>query len=267
MIVIHWQTVHRKHRPAHSRVGPQVRPLIAPSNGHIQSPMDITGDAHDKQICTVNQSLGLGDRDDSGCCWTFLDAPNSSLLSHRLRSGLRLCFYINLALSLGTQLGCAGAAPNHDVTTSGMSSTVDTGQEIKNNHRFVHGQQDSSKIATQPAGKNSKPLYFDPTADGPTLVAPELYEKAKALGLVRVIVEFRLPEHRVDSDSAREEAIRVTQKAIVDELANANFRVIRSYASIPSIVIAASVDALKIIAASRYTIRVTEDSLSTPSKP
>ena len=229
--------------------------------------MGITGDAHDKQICLVNQSLGLGYRDDLGCCLTFLDAPDSSLRSRWLSSALRLCFYITLALSLGTQLGCAGATPDHNLTTAGMSPAVDTGQEIKNNNLSVHGQQDSSKIGAQPVGKNSEPLYSDPAANGPTLVAPEIYEKAKALGLVRVIVEFRLPEHRVDSDSAREEAIRVTQKAILDELANANFRVIRSYASIPSIVLAASVDALKIIAASRYTIRVTEDSLSTPSKP
>ncbi len=81
-----------------------------------------------------------------------------------------------------------------------------------------------------------------------------------------MIVELRLPAHREDSESSREDAIRMAQKALLDELAQVNLRVIRSYSSIPALVLAASFDALKIIAASRHVTRVTEDDLSTPSK-
>lgn len=196
---------------------------------------------------------------------------NSGHSARRLSASLLLSFGISLPLEFDPQFnpengwGGEGAAiPN--LTASGKPTQVDPRQEIANNILLEHVPQDRGSIGIPFAGRDFEPQNPKPAADEQALIAPEIYQKAKALGLVRVIVELRLPPHREDSDSSRADAIRMAQKAILDELANVNLRVIRSYSSIPAIVLAASVDALKIIAASRHVTRVTEDDLSIPLK-
>ena len=150
---------------------------------------------------------------------------------------------------------------------SDKPAKVDPRQEIANNILVEHVTQDRVSIGIPFARRDFEPQNSKPVADEPALIAPEIYQKAKAQGSVRVIVELRLAPHREDSESSRENAIRMAQKSLLDELAQVNLRVIRSYSSIPAIVLAASIDALKIIAASRHVTRVTEDSLSNPLKP
>ncbi len=196
---------------------------------------------------------------------------NSGLSFRRLNASLLLSFCISLPLSFAPQInpgiGAEGkGAASQKLTASGKPLKVDPRQKIANNILLEHLPQDRGRTGIAFAGRDFE-RQPNPAADGQILIAPEIYQKAKALGLVRVIVELHLAPHREDSESSREDAIRVAKNAILDELANVNLRVIRSYSSIPAIVLAASVDALKIIAASRHVTRVTEDDLSIPLKP
>ena len=197
---------------------------------------------------------------------------NSGHSARRLSASLLLSFGISLPLGFDPQFnpengwdGKGTAIPK--LTASGKPAKVDPRQEIANNILLEHVPQDRGRVGIPFAGRDFEPQSPDPAADGQTLIAPEIYQKAKALGSVRVIVELRLAPHREDSESSREDAIRMAQKALLDELTQVNLRVIRSYSSIPAIVLAASVDALKIIAVSRHVTRVTEDGLSIPLKP
>ena len=196
---------------------------------------------------------------------------NSGHSARRLSASLLLSFGISLPLGFDPQFnsenGWDGKGPAiPKVTASGKPAKVDPRQEIANNILLEHVPQDRGSVGIPFAGRDFEPQSPNPAADGQTLIAPEIYQKAKALGSVRVIVELRLAPHREDSESSREDAIRMAQEALLDELAQVNLRVIRSYSSIPAIVLAASVDALKIIAASRHVTRVTEDGLSIPFK-
>jgi hypothetical protein len=105
-----------------------------------------------------------------------------------------------------------------------------------------------------------------PSANNKTMISPETLAKARANGSVRVIVELQLGPHKEESEEARENAIRVAQQALLDELTKVSHRVIRAYTAIPAIVLAASAEALGIIAASPHVTRVTEDELSVPFK-
>lgn len=200
-------------------------------------------------------------------------SPTHSGHSARRRSAsLLLSFGISLPLGFDPQLSPEngwdrkGAAIPR-LTASDKPAKVDPRQEMANNILLAHVPQDRVGIGIPFAGRDFEPQDPKPAADEPALIAPEIYQKAKALGSVRVIVELRLAPHREDSESSREDAIRMAQKALLDELAQVNLRVIRNYSSIPAIVLAASVDALKIIAASRHVTGVTEDGLSIPLKP
>jgi hypothetical protein len=200
-------------------------------------------------------------------------SPTHSGHSARRRSAsLLLSFGISLPLGFDPRLspengwdGKGAAIPK--LTASGKPAKVDPRKKIANNILLEHVPQERGSIGIPFAGTDFELQHPNPAADGQTLIAPEIYQKAKALGLVRVIVELRLAPHREDSDLSRADAIRMAQKALMDELAQVNLRVIRSYSSIPAIVLAASVDALKIIAASRHVTRVSEDGLSIPLKP
>ena len=196
---------------------------------------------------------------------------NSGHSARRLGASLLLSVGISLPLGCDPQFnpknGRVGKYPaSPKLTASGKPAKVDPRQEIANNIILEHNPQDRGRIGIAFAGRDFEPQSPDPAADGQTLISPEIYQKAKALGSVRVIVELRLAPHREDSESSREDAIRMAQKTLLDELAQVNLRVIRSYSSIPALVLAASVDALKIIAASRHVTRVTEDGLSIPLK-
>lgn len=196
---------------------------------------------------------------------------NSGPSARRLGASLLLSYGISLLLGCDPQSnpengsdGKCSACPK--ATSSGKPATVDPRQEIANNIVLEHIAQHRGTIGIPFAGRAFEPQSSDPAADGQPLIAPGIYQKAKARGSVRVIVELRLAAHREDSEASREDAIRMAQKALLDELAQVNLRVIRRYSSIPALVLAASVDALKIIAASRHVTRVTEDDLSLPLK-
>lgn len=196
---------------------------------------------------------------------------DSSPSARRLGASLLLSFGISLPLGCDPQSNLENGSDGKYLASPKLISSdkpakVDRRQKIANNTVLEHNAEHRGRIGILFAGRGFEPQSFDPVADGQTLIAPGIYQKAKARGSVRVIVELRLPAHREDSESSREDAIRMAQKALLDELAQVNLRVIRSYSSIPALVLAASFDALKIIAASRHVTRVTEDDLSTPSK-
>ncbi|MGZ9271531.1 MAG: hypothetical protein ACXW6T_20595 [Candidatus Binatia bacterium] len=217
----------------------------------------------------VNQSLNVVTWDNLRAHSTNSSPSKSGQSARRLSASLLLSFGISLPLGFDPRLnpeidrnGEGAAIPT--LTASGKPAKVDPRQETANNILLEHVPQDRVSIGIPFAGRDFEPQNPKPVADEPALIAPEIYQKAKALGSVRVIVELRLAPHREDSESSRENAIRMAQKALLDELAQVNLRVIRSYSSIPAIVLAASIDALKIIAASRHVTHVTEDGLSIP---
>ncbi|MGZ9125754.1 MAG: hypothetical protein ACXW48_22205 [Candidatus Binatia bacterium] len=217
----------------------------------------------------VNQSLNVVTWDNLRAHSTNSSPRKSGQSAPRLSASLLLSFAIYLPLGFDSRLnpeidrdGEGAAIPT--LTASGKPAKVDPRQETANNILLEHVPQDRVSIGISFAGIDFEPQNPKPVADEPALIAPEIYQKAKALGSVRVIVELRLAPHREDSESSRENAIRMAQKALLDELAQVNLRVIRSYSSIPAIVLAASIDALKIIAASRHVTHVTEDGLSIP---
>ncbi len=196
---------------------------------------------------------------------------NSGPSARRLSACLLLSFGISLPLGFDPQFNSENGWDEKGttipkITASGKPAKVDPRQEIANNILLEHVPQDRGRVGIPFAGRDFEPQSPNPAADGQTLIAPEIYQKAQALGSVRVIVELRLAPHREDSESSREDAIRMAQDALLDELAQENLRVIRRYSSIPAIVLVASIDVLKIIAASRHVTRVTEDGLSIPFK-
>jgi len=234
--------------------------------------MSFAGDPNKKHNHPVNQLLYVLSWDNLRAHLTNSSPINSGHSARQLSASLLLSFGISLPLSFVTAFnpengweGKGAAIPK--LTASGKPPKLDPRQEIANNILVEHAPQGRGSIGIPFSGSDFEPQDPNPAADQPALIAPEIYQKAKALGLVRVIVELHLPPHREDSETSRQDAIHMAQKAILDELAQVNHRVIRSYSSIPAIVLAASVDALKIIAASRHVSRVTEDGLSIPLKP
>jgi hypothetical protein len=93
-----------------------------------------------------------------------------------------------------------------------------------------------------------------PSAD---VVPPELLEKARARGSVRVIVEVKLTE-------AADEAPEQVKRALLAELAGTRHRLIRALPGLSAIAIEASPEALRALAASPRVDRVTEDRLRPP---
>jgi len=234
--------------------------------------MSFAGDPNTKHNYPVNQLLNILSWDNLRAHLTSSSAINSGHAARRRSASLLLSFCISPPPSFAAQInpgiGAEGKrAASQKLTAAGKHLKIEPRQKIDNNILLEHVPQDRGSIGIPFVGRDFAAQNPNPAADEPALIAPEIYEKANALGSVRVIVELRLPPHRKDSESSREDAIRMAQKAILDELAQVNLRVIRSYSSIPAIVLAASIDALKIIAASRHVTRVTEDGLSIPLKP
>jgi len=234
--------------------------------------MSFNGDPNRTHNHAVNQSLDVVFWDNLPVNLRNSSPTNSGLSARRLSASLLLSFGISLPLGFYPQFNPENGWDGKDaaipkLTASGIPLKIDPRQKIANNILLEHVHRDRGSIGIPFAGRDFQRQNPKPAADEPSLIAPEIYQTAKALGSVRVIVELRLPPHREDSELSREDAIRMAQKAILDELAQVNLRVIRSYSSIPAIVLAASMDALKIIAVSRHVTRVTEDGLSIPFKP
>jgi hypothetical protein len=94
----------------------------------------------------------------------------------------------------------------------------------------------------------------------PASVPPELLEKARTSGEVRVIVQLRVPP------GAGGREIATAQDALLAELPPGSYRVGRRYAAIPSLALAVSEDALRVLVASPAVLSVVEDQVLSPSR-
>jgi hypothetical protein len=88
----------------------------------------------------------------------------------------------------------------------------------------------------------------------------DLIDKATRQGTLRVIVEV-LPE---GSAPYSREAIAKAQDLVVQELSGTSHRVLRRYATIPFLGLAASADALRRLGGSLYVGSIREDTLLRP---
>jgi hypothetical protein len=91
-------------------------------------------------------------------------------------------------------------------------------------------------------------------------VPPELLEKARTSGEVRVIVQLRVPP------GAGGPEIVAAQNALLAELPPGSYRVGRRYVALPSLALAVSEDALRVLAASPAVLSVVEDQVLSPSR-
>ena len=96
------------------------------------------------------------------------------------------------------------------------------------------------------------------SASAEPLVSTDLFEKARASGSVRVIVQIRIAEGvgRVATDS--------TKHALLAELTGTRYRVVRELPALNAIAIEASPETLRMLGASPRVERVVEDRLLRP---
>ena len=92
-------------------------------------------------------------------------------------------------------------------------------------------------------------------------VAPELLDKARAQGEVRVIVQLRVAN---PGDPA---TITAAQDAVLAELGGTRFRLIRRYRTLASLALAVGEDALRVLMASPHVESVGEDQKLAPLTP
>jgi hypothetical protein len=91
-------------------------------------------------------------------------------------------------------------------------------------------------------------------------VTPELLDKARTQGQVRVIVQLHVASGASSAD------IAAAQDALLAELPAGSYRLVRRYATIPSLALGASEDALRVLAASPRVLSVVEDRMLFPSR-
>lgn len=120
---------------------------------------------------------------------------------------------------------------------------------------------DLSGIDEQPIG--TARLHAAAVGKEESVVPQELFAKARAEGAVRVIVQMRFSRAAGES---REQAIRSARDTLLGQLAGAPHKVLRSYDSIPSVVLEVAVDGLNVLRASSQVIQVSEDRLLRPSQ-
>jgi hypothetical protein len=107
-----------------------------------------------------------------------------------------------------------------------------------------------------------------------SVVPEKLRGKALEAGWVRVIVQLRvtaLPEGALgsaDAVASQRQSIAAAQSALLAELAGSNYRVLRTYETIPFLALEVSPDALRALEGSALVMRVEEDRLDAPqTKP
>jgi hypothetical protein len=94
---------------------------------------------------------------------------------------------------------------------------------------------------------------------------------ARSMGKVRVIVGLAgtvSPQGKFDTEekaAARRLAIRATRNALLKELDGMSFKVIRTYETIPYLVIEAGPDALEVLEHSENVVSVEEDRVLRPN--
>jgi hypothetical protein len=95
-------------------------------------------------------------------------------------------------------------------------------------------------------------------AQGPARVAPELLEKARQAGAVRIIVQLQVDR------GASGPAIEAVKSALRGELTGTSYRVVRELEGLPLLAIDASYDTLRVLDQSARVLRVEEDQLARP---
>jgi hypothetical protein len=93
------------------------------------------------------------------------------------------------------------------------------------------------------------------------VVSPELFAKAAAEGVLRVIVHLRLTPGQED---ARHRAIEAARESALREISHTSHRVIRTYEAIPLLALEVSTETLRVLASSPSVGWVEEDSLAAP---
>lgn len=91
-----------------------------------------------------------------------------------------------------------------------------------------------------------------------TGISDDLLARARALGQVRVIVTLRVPEAAPVSE------VDAAKRAVLAAIARTPHRVVRELGRLPQLVLDASEDTLRVLAASPHVVRVDE---SLPSRP
>ena len=93
----------------------------------------------------------------------------------------------------------------------------------------------------------------DSGARSMAVVPAELLERARREGSVRIVVNLRI------GSGPTEEAVRAAREALFGDLGTAAYRVVRQYATLPAVALAASADALIRLAGSPHVTSVQED--------
>jgi hypothetical protein len=173
--------------------------------------MSFAGDPNRTHNHVVNQSLNVVFWDKLPVNLRNSSASNSGLSAWRLSASLLLSFGISLPLGFDPQFNPANGWDRKDaaipkLSAAGIPLKIDPRQKIANNILLEHVPQDRGSIGIPFAGRDIQRQPPKPAADEPSLIAAEIYQTAKALGSVRVIVELRLPPHREDSELSRADA-------------------------------------------------------------
>ena len=93
---------------------------------------------------------------------------------------------------------------------------------------------------------------------------PEVWQKAKIEGIVRVIVGLNVPwqpEGNLSKEAmlAQRQAIAAAQDELLAELAGMEHRVVRRFGNITGLALDVGLDALAVLEGSSRVVRVTED--------
>jgi hypothetical protein len=106
--------------------------------------------------------------------------------------------------------------------------------------------------------------------EGFSVVPESLRSRALDRDLVRVIVQLRvtgLPEGRLGSaeaEASARQAIAEAQCTLLRELAGTNYRVVRTYETIPFLALEVSLDALRALEGSTLVMNIQEDRVESP---
>ncbi|HTO12984.1 MAG TPA: hypothetical protein VMQ51_15525 [Candidatus Binatia bacterium] len=90
-------------------------------------------------------------------------------------------------------------------------------------------------------------------------VSGELLAKARAQGVVQVIVTMRVPP---DAPAATVETVK---RSVLDAIAATRHRIVYPLPNLPQVVLDASEDTLRLLGASPHVLRIQEPRLSRPS--
>ena len=91
-------------------------------------------------------------------------------------------------------------------------------------------------------------------------VSEELLAKARARGLVQVIVTLRVP---ADAPAA---TIETAKRSVLDAIASTRHRIVYPLPTFPQVVLEASEDTLRVLGASPQVLRIQEPEITRPTR-